>query len=125
MTYDQDAIATTIIAALNTAYPAQVNAYDWDDVPAEHPARYTQVDVSRRFVPERRLGGDVMVPGSRLVTRYSARSVSDLREIRRLTMTALEGVILSGDVGPFVFESEDPMQTDDGWLTAADAWTFA
>lgn len=124
--------ATAILAAINAAIAPNV-AYEYGKVPGTNgntgtePASYMVVALSRRYVPERRASGEVTVRGGRLSTRYIAKSVVNAREMRRRTTEVLEDKALTttaGDVGPFVFESADPFQPDEGYEVATDLWTF-
>lgn len=122
--WDEEAQATAIKAALVAAMPASVGVYDPDEVPVERPATFLTVTPSRRYVPERRFGGDVTLPGGRLVIEYAARSVTNVRAMRRYVTAALEGVILPGDLGPFTYETSDEVDGRDGWFDAADFFTY-
>jgi hypothetical protein len=131
----QEASADAIKAALTAALPGDVTAYDLDEVPevagnpGVKPLEYVLVFVSRRWVPERRASGEVDLPGGRLTVRYhSATYIDNAREYRRITLATLEDQILTlGDdpeIGPFVFEVEDPIrEIADSW-TGADTLTF-
>lgn len=127
---DQDPQATAIKAALNTAMSSlngAPKALDFDENPIG-AAAYVRVDLSRRFVIERRFGGDVPVPGGRLTLRYVARNIYNARALRKACTAALEGQTLavgSDDIS-FMFEVEDPIEQDDaGFWTGADTFTFA
>lgn len=128
-TWDEDPKAAAIITALDAALPASVTVCDLDDLPTPRPEKYVAVSVSRRYVPERRFGGRVMLPGGRLVVGYGARTVSDIREMRRRATAALENVALTvgGDtLGPFVFETADDIDSvsDGAWFASSDYFTF-
>lgn len=78
----------------------------------------------RRYVADRLGSGEVTILGGRMLTRYVAKTEANANVMRTRTRTALEDKILSGDVGPFVFESADVVQPDDGWFVATDLWTY-
>lgn len=115
--------AVTILAALN-AVLGDADAYDIDEVPAERPDKYVAIDITRRWVPERRFGGKVMLPGYFLTVEYHARNVHDVRSMREKAVAALEDVILSGDIGPFTFATAAEVSARDGWFDSADTFTF-
>lgn len=118
-------MATTILAALNVTL-GDADAYEIDEVPTERPERYVAIDITRRWVPGRRFGSKVMLPGYFLTTEYHARNVHDVRSMREKAMAALEDVVLSGDLGPFSFAAASEISNrDGGWFDSADTWTFA
>ena len=130
MTENEQAVA--ILAVLNAAIAPAV-AYEPGKVPGTNgnagtePAKYVLVSLSRRYVDSRRAGGDVMLPGGRLGTRYIAKSVADGRNMRRLVTAVLENQVITtdaGEVGPFTFETSDPFQSDESYQVATDTWTF-
>lgn len=90
---------------------------------------YINVFVARRFVPERRASGEVTLPGNRVVVRCVCKTEANLDVFRGRVASALEDQILTGDVGPFVFESEDFVDPDlvdatGDWYLAESTWTF-
>jgi hypothetical protein len=131
VTATPDDQVTAILAAVNAqlpALPADRRAYDADDVPTDLPMAYVAVSVSRRYIDGFRGGGGHGMRGGRVVLRYVARSVSDARELQRRARLALEDVTLAatgGLVGPFRFESEESIGSDEGWYSGADAFTYA
>lgn len=128
------AIKTALATALADIPPTgSVKAYDYDEipggqygnVPGELPARYVAIDISRRYVPERRYSGEVMLPGHRLGTRYCAATMTTARELQRRIVVALEDVILASDLGPFSFEVEsEPIHPDALGFTGVIDWIF-
>lgn len=120
----QATAAAAIIAAINARFATR-RAYELTDpaVPSL-TVDHILVTVSRRYVAERRASGEVTSPGGRTQTRYVAKTTGNLYALRAKVTEALEAQILAGDVGPFSFEAEDAPAMDDGWLTAADDWTF-
>lgn len=123
MTEQQE--ATAVLAALNTALAPKV-AYELDAVPATRPANYVEVTVSRRFGGEERAARKGST-GWRITTRAVSRYVSDARLMHEKSRTALEYVRLS--VGgksstPVQFETEVPVQEDDGWFSGLISWTY-
>lgn len=130
MTPNQEPRAAAIKAAIATEMPAGVPVYDVDEVPGAigsndpdgtPPARYVSIEVSRSFTATRRLSEDVMLVPGAVTTHYRGPEVSDVRELRRRTVAALENRIYdvaSGEhIGPFVFE------IDGGLLTSAEGWS--
>lgn len=90
---------------------------------------YINVFVARRFVDGRLVSGEVAVPGQRVVVRSVCKTEANLDVFRSRVATALEDQILPGDIGPFVFESEDfvdPELVDASgdWYLAESIWTF-
>lgn len=121
---------TTVVAALNTALPAAVRAYDVDKVPTPRPGEYVLVEVSRRFGGNLKAGGSMDVTGYRIVVRGISRtSVANVRTSLETCRAALEFVRLT--VGteqstPVQFETEgDPVRYDDGWFSGDHAYTYA
>ena len=121
MTQETDAVA--ILAALNAALPAAARAYDIDDVPGTLPASYVVLYLSRRWIPEKLGSGEATVICGRLQTRYVSKTVSNVRELRRIVTNTLEDKAI-GTAGPFSFETEDEIGPDDGWFSGADTFTF-
>jgi hypothetical protein len=125
--------AAAIFAALNAALAPRSVAYEYGKVPGSNgntgtePDHYVVVDISRRYVPERRASGEVMLPGGRVGTRYIGKNAADVRAMRAKVTAALEDQIIvtdAGEIGPFTFESADPMRTDAAFQVAEDLWTF-
>ena len=111
-----------IKAALNAALPSgQAQAYEYDETPLT--ASYVRVDLTRRFTGRYQASGEESVSGSRLVTHYVGQSVSNVRELRRITVATLEDKAI-GSVGPFVFEREDDIEANAGFFEALDLWTL-
>lgn len=121
MTQETDAVA--IIAALNAALPAAARAYDLDALPAVRPAAYVEVDLSRRYIPDRLASGEATVVCGRLITGYIAKTVSNARELRRIVTATLEDKAI-GSVGPFTFEADDSIGEAGDWFVGSDSWTF-
>lgn len=125
--------AAAIFAALNAALAPRSVAYEYGKVPGANgnngtePDRYVVVDISRRYVEHRRASGFVPLQGGRVGTRYIAKSATDVRAMRAKVTAALEDQILvtdAGEIGPFTFESADPMRSDAAYLVAEDLFTF-
>lgn len=112
----------TIRAAINTQFAtdAAISLADAAGMASDH----ILVFVHRRFTPGRMLSGIERIRGGRVVTRYVATDEDNVHTMRDRVATALENQTLAGDVGPFVFESADTLQMDDGWFTAADSWVY-
>lgn len=124
--------ATLVLAALNAALTPAA-AYEYDKVPGSNgnsgsrPNKYVVVDLSRRYVEKRSASGEVTVSGGRLGVRYVAKSTNDARNMRALATATLEDQILSadlGEIGPFVFESSEPIAPDDELMSGYDVFTF-
>lgn len=120
----QATAAAAVIAAINAQFSGP-RAYDMSDPAVKTLATdHVLVTVSRRYVPDRRESGEVTMPGGRVMTRYVARTVGNVYELRRRTTAALEDQILPGDVGPFTFESDETPGPDEGWVSGADVWIY-
>lgn len=89
---------------------------------------YINVFVTRRYVADRRASGEVTMPGSRVVVRCVCKTEANLDVFRARVAAALEDQILAGDIGPFVFETEDLVDPDEAdatdWYLSESAWTF-
>lgn len=112
---------TAIVAAINAQYASPV-AFAPDKAPAA--TNCILVWVSRRYMADRMIGGDLRTDGGRVVTRYVAKAYADAAQMRQRTRAALEQQTLASNLGPFVFETEDPTEQDDGWWTGADSFTY-
>lgn len=132
---DQEPLAVAIKAAITAELPEGVSAYDADEVPGttggpsgSTPARFVQIDVERRWVPERRFGGAVPIHGGALTTHYRAPNKTAARALRAATFAALEDrayALPGGDtVGPFTFESDGGIGMVDGAWSGFDIFTF-
>jgi hypothetical protein len=121
--------AAAVVAKLNAALPAQVRAYDFDELPATRPANYIEVTVSRRFGGEQRSVASSTRGGWRVTTRsVSSVSVSNARKNAETVRAALESARLtvsSKKSTPVQFETADPIEPDDGWWSGLTAWTYA
>ena len=124
--------AEAILAVLNAALAPAV-AYEYGKVPGSNgnagtePAKYLLVDISRRYVGSFRTSGAASLKGYRLGTRYVAKSSGDARTMRQRVAAALEGHIIkteAGEIGPFMFETGDPIRPDDTYQVGTDTWTF-
>lgn len=89
---------------------------------------YINVFTSRRYVADRRVSGEVTMPGSRVIVRCVCKTEANLDAFRARVTAALEDQILAGDIGPFVFETEDLIDPDEAdgtdWFMSESAWTF-
>lgn len=123
---EQD-VATALLTAINATL-APRKAWDDDKVPADaDKLGYVTINLSRRYVDDRLVSGEVTMTGWRLVTRYVSKSVPNARLMRAKVATALEEALVpfAGDYfGPVDFESAEPIGPDDGWFSGADTWTF-
>lgn len=118
--------AAVIAAAINAKFSApQVISL----VQAKSATKdYINVFTARRFVPDRRESGEVTVPGGRTIIRLATKSETNLANYRSKVFAALEDQILTDDVGPFVFESEDFVDPDEvagsDWYLADITFTY-
>lgn len=114
---------TAICGAINSKFSLTDPAVAPDDA-AGMTADHIIVFVSRRFTDSNRASGEVSVAGGRVVTRYVSKSLTNVSNSQAKARSALEDQIV-GSLGPFVFETEDPVdQDDDGFWVAADSWTY-
>jgi hypothetical protein len=127
VTTSEEQHAAAIIAALTTASAAP---YDLDDAKAltAIPVGYTEVMVSPRNGAPNRNPGSTGRRGWRISTRQIGTTVSNAREMRKRTHTALEYVRLTvgGDqTTPIQFEGAEPIGEDDGYWSGLETWTYA
>ena len=120
--------SATDVATIKAAIDAQFatpHAVEIDQA-RTRTSDYVLVFLSRRYVDGRLMSGEARTSGSRLITRYVATSVANVRAMQDRTRAALEEKFLPGGVGPFAFETEqEPLAYDSdggGWFTTADAW---
>lgn len=122
----RDQVLEGVVAAINAVLPADVRAYDSDDVPTPRPKTYIEVMVSRRFIDdERRADGSLSFTGFRIGTRCVARLSSNVRQAQTDVTAALDFVTLTfadGLSGVVEFETEDEPRPDDGWFSALTDW---
>lgn len=89
---------------------------------------YVNTFVTRRYVPERLMSGEVPIPGGRVIVRSVCRTEANANVFRARVTAALEDQILAGDLGPFTFETEnviDPTTDETGdWYIAESTWTY-
>lgn len=104
------------------------SAYDYDDVPDDLPSMYALVSLSKRFgAPVYMCGGRAMT-GYRLTTLAVGRTVDEARHVRGLVAEAIEDqqLYLAGYTSTRVrFESEQPIEPDDGRYSGLTSWTYA
>lgn len=119
--------SAAILAAINAQFTA-TRAYDRSDPALPRLADdHIIVDLSRRYVDSRRASGWVSLPGGRVVVRFVGTTAANVYVMQERVKAALEDQILataSGEVGPFTFETSDPIGPDDTWLSAADTYTY-
>lgn len=116
--------AAAVLTAINAQFSTK-RAYELGDPAlASLTVDHILVQVSRRYVAERRASGEVTMPGHYVAVRYIAKSPANLALLREKTTVALEDRILPGDVGPFSFESSKVEGVDEGWLVEADTFTY-
>lgn len=113
---------TAICGAINAQFTLTDPAISPDQASTQ-TADHVIVFVSRRYTGGFRASGEESVAGGRVITRYVSKSVANLSNTQAKTRTALEDKAI-GDLGPFVFETEDPVSDDDGWFVASDSWTY-
>lgn len=116
------------IAVIKTAIDGQFaspRAVEIDEAPSR-TADHVVVFLSRRYTEGELMSGEARTVGSRLITRYVARTLSNVKTLRERTRTAVEEKFLPDAVGPFSFETEhEPLDydpDDGGWFTSADSW---
>ena len=80
--------------------------------------------ISRRYVADRLASGEVTIIGWRVLTRYVCKTEGNVDVFRARVRAALEDQILTGDVGPFTFETENTTTQDGDWLVSSDSWTY-
>lgn len=73
---------------------------------------YIVLFVSRRYVADRYVSGEVTIPGGRVTVRCVCMTEANLEVYRARVQSALENQILPDDVGPFVFETETDTALD-------------
>lgn len=121
----QESDATAVIAAINAQFSTP-RAFEIDDARTQ-TGNHIIVFLSRRYMDGAMSDGSASSFGGRVVTRYVAASVGDLRNMRDKTTAALEEKSASG-VGPFAFEAEQESLAFDadsgGWYVAADSWVY-
>lgn len=120
--------ATAILTLLNGALPAEVRAYEIDQVPSPRPTEYVDISLARRFGGERRASSQLGITGYRVTIRATSETApANVRQTIATCRAALEYARLSvgGEVStPVQFETEDPAGADDGWFSGVDAYTF-
>jgi len=119
----------TILAAINARYPSKKRAYSFGDPAAKTlTSGHILVLVTRRFVADQLLSGEVTIPGGRVYTRYVGTSEADVYAFRDATAAALEDKILAGSLGPFTFETSDSIDdaVDSGttFYVSTDTFTY-
>lgn len=115
--------AAALRAALETPL-GQWSAYDYDDVPGDLPAIYVLVTVTRRFGGDKRNDGKLSRIGWRATTLAVGRTADEARWAREKVAGALEGKRL-GDSSLIDFDSESPIEPDDGRWSGLTSWTYA
>lgn len=117
--------STAIRAFLETPL-GQWSAYDYDDAPATLPAIYALITVTRRFGGEPRNDGRRPLTGWRLTTLAVGRSVDEARIARDWLHAALnEKRIPALSTSLVEFESENPIEPDDGRYSGVTVWTYS
>lgn len=129
---DREAAVVAIKAAIAAELPASVPVYELDEVPGTTggptgttPAKYVTIDLSRRWVAKRRLGGEVTIPGGALATHYRGPNISVVGTLREGAKAALEARshdLPDGDTVEFEFEDDGGLVFVDGGWTSFDTW---
>ncbi len=126
---DEQLHATAVLAVLNAALPDSVVAYDVDDLPTPRPSRYVEVSVTRRAGGNLRSVGSTSIAGWRITTRpVDQFSVTNARKAATTVRGAIEfaRLTVSGKKStPVQFETSDPIEADEGWVSGLTAWTYA
>ncbi|WP_418063158.1 hypothetical protein [Pimelobacter simplex] len=118
-----------VVEALNAALPPKCRAYPLGQVPADRPAEYVEVIVTRRFGGNPKASSVSDVAGYRTMLRaVSQASVDNVHKTLDTCRTALEFQCLSvaGQVTtPIQFETARPAGPDNGWFSGAEQYTHA
>jgi hypothetical protein len=117
---DQQAIATTILTALNAI--TGVDAYDLDEIPVT-AGPYVVIRLYNDEDVNHRGGGDGQ-PRLFLETIYRGPSVQNCRELRRLVQARFRSAL----VGTYALrfnQEQQPIDDDPDWKwSGTDAWSF-
>lgn len=113
---------TAICGVINDQFPLTDPAVAPDKAAAQ-TSDHIIVFVSRRYTGGFRASGEESVPGGRVVIRYVNKSVANLSNNRDKARAVIEDKAV-GNLGPFVFETENPVGEDDGWFVASDSFTY-
>lgn len=102
-------------------------AYDYDDAPAALPGVYVLVTVSRRYAEPAYASGLRGTTPVRLTTLAVGRTVDEARWARQRvaavvdeSQTTVDGLVTT----PVQFETETPIEPDDGRYSGLTAWTY-
>lgn len=123
--------AAAIRAYLDTALVGATvswHAYDYDDVPDQLPANYAVISVTRRYADDFRFSYGRRLVGYRLSTLAVGITIDSTRWVRDRMTTALADrpLTLNGQpTTPVRFESENPIEWDDGRYSGSTFWTYA
>lgn len=121
-------VITTVLAAVNSALPPTVRAYEPSKVPATRPAEFVQVTIARKFGGSRAGGMYDSSGWSVYVMAASRTSESNARNSLRLANDALENanlVIDSEESTPIDFRAARPVAPDDGWFSGSTSYDLA
>jgi len=121
------AIRTLLDAALVGATQSW-HAYDYDDVPDDLPSNYAVVTVTRRYADDFRFNYARVLVGYRLTTLAVGLTVDSTRWVRDRIAVALNDKPLTLNdqpTTPVRFETENPIEWDDGRYSGATSWTYA
>lgn len=116
-----------IVEALNAALPPKCRAYPLGKVPADRPAEYVEVIVTRRFGGERRQCGRSGATGYRDlirgVSQVSADNVLATLEICRAALEFQQLDVEGRATTPVQFETATAAAPDNGWFSGATTYT--
>jgi hypothetical protein len=116
----------TIVAALNAALsPTQSRTvvYTPDKVPAPEPAEYATVRLARRYLPPQMLSGRPSIVANRLYVTCVSKQHANVELMGQRVDSALDGLFVD-DLGPFNFETGDPINADEGYYVYQATYTF-
>ena len=89
---------------------------------------YIVIFLSRRYVADRYVSGEVTIPGGRVVVRCVCSKEANVDVFRARVAAALENQILPSGLGPFVFETEDVTDPNSdlgsSWFVSNSSWTY-
>jgi hypothetical protein len=117
---------STAIRALLEAPLGNWSAFDYDDVPSDLPDIYVEITVTRRYGGDPRACGKRPLLGWRLTTRAVGGSVDEARWAREKVDGVLREKRIPALASTLVeFETENPIEPDDGRYSGLTTWTYA
>ena len=126
------AIRAAVTAAMSPRPDGDTSgAYDVDDDEVngdDLPPIYVTVHLTQRYVGRPSMGGATRGTGWRITTRVVGRTLDEARWARKRVHQALRDrhlVVAGVPTGRVRFETEDPIDLDDGRYSGATTWTYA